>query len=64
MGVIYPSGVTGELEGAVVVSNGVDDLSHLVIHITALVHPLGYSAVGIHNCRVIAVSENLTDFRK
>ena len=46
-----------------VVSNGVDNLSHLVIHIAALVHPLGHSAVGIHNSGVIAVSENLTDLR-
>lgn len=52
-----------QLESAVVVPDCVDDLSDLVVNVTALVHPLGHSAVGIHNGCVIAVSENLADFR-
>jgi hypothetical protein len=49
------------LEGSVIVSDRVDYLGYLVVHVTTLVHPLGNSAVGIHHGGVVAIAENLTD---
>ena len=64
LGVVGQKINPGRLESAGVGSNGVDDLGHLVVNVTALVHPLGHSAVGIHHGGVIAVSENLTNLRQ
>ena len=51
------------LEGAVIVSDRVNDLGYLVVHVTTLVHPLGNPAVGIHHRGVVAISENLANLR-
>lgn len=58
-----PATGSGRLESAVVVSYRVDYLGDLVVDVATLVHPLCNSAVGIHHCGVVAVSENLADFR-
>lgn len=51
------------LKSAVVVSDRVDDLGDLVVNVATLVHPLCNSAVCIHHGGVVAVAENLADFR-
>ena len=55
---------SGRLERAVVVSDRVNDLGDLVVNVAALVHPLGYSAVCIHNCGVVSITEYLPNFRQ